>query len=132
VESHVWEDRGANKFQINFLTSVRYVFPYYSSQCTNGKLLAWVLFFGYWNIPTWCLLLMFIFHEYNQFHSEGLKWHVGYTLSARALKEGWETFTCNKIAKKMFQCGNGLIRRGTFMAFPLSSLICLICNVCSL
>jgi len=27
-------------------------------------------------------------HEYNQFHSEGLKWHVGYTLSAHALKEG--------------------------------------------
>jgi len=47
-----------------------------------------------------CLLLMFIFHENNQFHSEGLKWHVGYTLSAHALKEGWKTLTCNKIAKK--------------------------------
>lgn len=37
-------------------------------------------------------------HEYNKFHSEGLKWHVGYTLSAHALKEGWKTHTCNKIS----------------------------------
>jgi hypothetical protein len=43
---------------------------------------------------------MFILHECNQFHSEGMKWHGGYTLSAHALKEGWKTHTCNKISSK--------------------------------
>ena len=69
-----------------------------------------------------CLLCMFILHEYNQFHSEGLKWHVGYNLSTHALKEGWKTHTCNKISSKKpeLQCGGGLIRRGTFLFKLLS------------
>jgi hypothetical protein len=55
------------------------------------------------------IMFMFILHECNQFHSEGLKWHVGYTLSAHALKEGWKAQICNKtsyIKKNIYMYNN--------------------------